>query len=127
MYKTQKNHIRCDKQTYKLLRELCHLSQNLYNYSLYLVRRYFFENGKRLRYERVYHLVKENENYKLLPSQVAQQTVQAVDEAFKSFLGLLAAKKGGNSVNKVSIPPVFAQGWNVPSHIPKGSVQDNRG
>ncbi|SFQ28155.1 hypothetical protein SAMN05444406_12316 [Caldicoprobacter faecalis] len=103
MYKNQKNHIGCDKQTYKLLRELCHLSKNLYNYSLYLVRRYFFENGTRLEYERVHHLVKENENYKLLPSQVAQQTVQAVDEAFKSFVGLLEAKKGGKFVN-----PVFA-------------------
>jgi len=38
---------------------------------------------------------------------VLRYLVQAVDEAFKSFLGLLAAKKGGNSVNKVSIPPVF--------------------
>jgi IS605 OrfB family transposase len=104
MYKTQKNHIRCDKQTYKLLRVLCHLSKNLYNYSLYIVRRHFFENGTRLRYERVYHFTKENENYKLLPSQVAQQTIQAVDEAFKSFLGLLAAKKGGKITKKVSIP-----------------------
>ncbi|ADQ07833.1 transposase, IS605 OrfB family [Caldicellulosiruptor hydrothermalis 108] len=58
MYKTQKNHIRCYKQTYRLLRILCHLSKNLYNYALYHVRQYYFENHKRLAYERVYHIVK---------------------------------------------------------------------
>jgi len=104
MYKTQKNHIRCDKQTYRLLRVLCHLSKNLYNYALYHVRQYYFETHRRLPYERVYHLVKENENYKLLPSQVAQQTLQAVDEAFKSFLGLLEAKRKGKTEQRISLP-----------------------
>ncbi|WAM36223.1 RNA-guided endonuclease InsQ/TnpB family protein [Caldicellulosiruptor acetigenus] len=104
MYKTQKNHIRCDKQTYRLLRILCHLSKNLYNYALYHVRQHYFRTQQYLRYESVYHLVKENENYRLLPSQVAQQTVQAVDEAFKSFFKLLATKKEGKIDWKVSPP-----------------------
>ncbi len=75
MYKTQKNHIRCDKQTYRLLRVLCHLSKNLYNYALYHIRQHYFNTQQYLRYESVYHIVKENKNYRLLPSQVAQQTV----------------------------------------------------
>ncbi|ADQ07810.1 transposase, IS605 OrfB family [Caldicellulosiruptor hydrothermalis 108] len=104
MYKTQKNHIRCDKQTYRLLRMLCHFSKNLYNYALYQVRQHYFKTQEYLRYESVYHLVKENENYRLLPSQVAQQTLISVDETFKSFLGLLKAKKEEKTDKKVSIP-----------------------
>lgn len=104
MYKTQKNHIRCDKQTYKLLRLLCHFSKNLYNYALYHIRQHYFKTQEYLPYESVYHLVKENENYRLLPSQVAQQTLISVDEAFKSFLSLLKAKKEGRIDKKISIP-----------------------
>ncbi|WP_039767366.1 RNA-guided endonuclease InsQ/TnpB family protein [Caldicellulosiruptor sp. F32] len=104
MYKTQKNHIRCDKQTYMLLQILCHFSKNLYNYALYHIRQHYFKTRQYLRYESVYHLVKENENYRLLPSQVAQQTLISVDEGFKSFLGLLKAKKEEKTDKKVSIP-----------------------
>jgi IS605 OrfB family transposase len=104
MYKTQKNHIRCNKQTYRLLRILCHVSKNLYNYALYHIRQHYFNTQQYLRYESVYHIVKENKNYRLLPSQVAQQTVQAVDEAFKSFFKLLATKKEGKIDWKVSPP-----------------------
>ena len=35
MYLTQKNHLRVDKKTYKLLRILSHLSKDLYNLTLY--------------------------------------------------------------------------------------------
>jgi len=104
MYKTQKNHIRCDKQTYRLLRVLCHLSKNLYNYALYHIRQHYFNTQQYLRYESVYHIVKENKNYRLLPSQVAQQTVQAVDEAFESFFGLLEAKRKCETEQRVSLP-----------------------
>ena len=104
MYKTQKNHIRCDKQTYRLLRVLCHLSKNLYNYALYHIRQHYFNTQQYLRYESVYHIVKENKNYRLLPSQVAQQTVQAVDEAFESFFGLLEAKRKWKTEQRVSLP-----------------------
>jgi len=48
--------------------------------------------------------VKENENYRLLPSQVAQQTLISVIEAFKSFLGLLRAKKKERKKRKFQYP-----------------------
>jgi transposase len=68
------------------------------------VRQHFFKTQQHLKYESVYHIVKDNENYKLLPSQVAQQTLISVDEAFKSFLNLLKAKKEGKFEGRVSIP-----------------------
>ncbi|WAM33746.1 RNA-guided endonuclease InsQ/TnpB family protein [Caldicellulosiruptor morganii] len=104
MYKTQKNHIRCDKKTYKILRKLCHFSKNLYNFALYNIRQHYFKTHEHLRYESVYHIAKGNENYMLLPSQVAQQTLISVDESFKSFLNLLKAKKEGKVKEKVLMP-----------------------
>jgi len=71
---------------------------------LYNLRQHYFKTRQYLRYESVYHLLKENENYRLLPSQVAQQTLISVDETFKSFLGLLKAKKEEKTDKKVSIP-----------------------
>lgn len=60
------------------------LSKNLYNATLYAVRQCFIANGRFLPYKSAYHLLKHNENYHLLPSQVAQQTMKMVDTAFKS-------------------------------------------
>ncbi|KUK28654.1 MAG: Transposase, IS605 OrfB family [Thermococcus sp. 40_45] len=96
MYLTQKNHIRCDKKTYKILRILTRLSKNLYNFTLYTVRQYYLNNGKYLPYEEAYHLVKHNENYKLLPSQVAQQTMKVADRNMRSFFHVLNERKKGN-------------------------------
>jgi len=104
MYLTQKNHIRCDKKTYRILRILTRLSKNLYNYTLYTVRQYYFNNGEYLPYEQAYHLVKHNENYQLLPSQVAQQTMKVVDRNMKSFFHVLKERKKGNYNRSVSLP-----------------------
>ncbi len=53
--------------------------------------------------------MKDSEDYRLLPSQVAQQTLISVDEAFKSFLGLLKAKKEGKVEERVSMPKYLPQ------------------
>ena len=106
MYLSQKNHIRCDKKTYKTLRILTRLSKNLYNFTLYTVRLYYFLNGTYLPYEEAYHLVKHNENYKLLPSQVAQQTMKVVDRNMKSFFHVLRERKKGN-YNRPVHPPKY--------------------
>ncbi|WP_292484843.1 transposase [Methanohalobium sp.] len=104
MYLTQKNHLRADKQTYETLKRLTKLSKNLYNYTLYTIRQYFFNNGKYLNWKSAYHTVKENENYKLMPSQVAQNTVETVDGSMKSFFKLLDKKKKGEYEKPVSLP-----------------------
>ena len=105
MYKTQKNRLRTNKKTYKVLKELVRDSKNLYNYTLYVIRQYYFFNGKYLPYKKAYHLVKNSDAYKSLPSQVAQQTMKIVDRNFKSFFRLLKERKKGN--------------YNRPIHIPK--------
>ena len=43
MYLTEKELIYSTDNRYSLIKELCHLSKNLYNASLYDVRQYYFE------------------------------------------------------------------------------------
>lgn len=88
MYLTQVNMIRgLTKAEYFQLRELCFFSNCLYNFALYNVRQQFFKDKTYLRFEANYHECKDNDNYKLLQSNMAQQTLRAVDFAFKSFFG----------------------------------------
>jgi len=104
MHKTQKNHLRLKKKEYLIVRMLCRLSKNLYNYTLYVVRQYYFQNGKYLPYEKAYYIVKDNENFKLLPTHVAQQTMKVVDRNMKSFFRLLKERRKGNYNRPIGLP-----------------------
>ncbi|EGJ34649.1 MULTISPECIES: hypothetical protein [Moorena] len=101
---TQVNNLRLDKQQSDALRQMCHLSKNMFNVGLYNVRQYFFQERKHLRYESNYHHSKDNENYKLLPTDIAQQTLKIVDRSFKSFFGLIKLKSKVGYQKKVKIP-----------------------
>ena len=95
MYRTQVNMIRgLTKAEYFQLRELCFFSNCLYNFALYNVRQKFFADKTFLRFESNYHECKDNDNYKLLQSNMAQQTLRAVDFAFKSFFATVGKVKG---------------------------------
>ena len=95
VYLTQINMIRgLTKAQYFQLRELCFFSNCLYNFALYNVRQKFFKDKTYLRFESNYHECKDNENYKLLRSAIAQQTLRSVDFAFKSFFGSVGKVKG---------------------------------
>lgn len=86
LYKTQKQKLKTlDKKEFLALKELTHVSKNLYNITLYSIRQYYFQEQKFLRYESNYHYVKENENYKLLGTDIAQQIMRVVDRNFRSF------------------------------------------
>jgi len=105
MYLTQKNHLRgLSKQDYQLLRRLTHLSKNLYNHTLYIVRHYYFANGSFLQYEQAYHSVKFNENYERLPSQVAQKTMKMINRSMCSFFGLLRERQMGHYNRPIRLP-----------------------
>ena len=94
MYLTQVNMIRgLTKAEYLQLRELCFFSNCLYNFALYNVRQKFFEDKTYLRFESNYHECKDNDNYKLLQANMAQQTLRAVDFAFKSFFATVGKVK----------------------------------
>lgn len=80
------------KDEYLVLRELCHVSKNLYNQALYEIRQEYFESKKHLNYYEIYKRLQGTENYSLLQANVSQQTLKSVDENFKSFFGLIKKK-----------------------------------
>ena len=98
--------IRSNNKHYKELKNLCRLSKNLYNTTLYEIRQYFFENKKYLSYPLIDKKFKETNNidYKSLPAQTAQQTMRVVDSSFRSFFKLLNMKNKGSYNKSINIP-----------------------
>ena len=96
MYLTVKQQVKhLSKGDYKTLKELCHSAKNLANEAIYNVRQYYFTEGKFLKYEKNYTLLKSSPNYKALNSNMAQQILKEVDSSFKSFFGLIKLAKQG--------------------------------
>ena len=98
--------IKSNNKYYKELKNLCRLSKNLYNATLYEIRQYFFENKKYLSYPLIDKKFKETKNidYKSLPAQTAQQTMRVVDSSFRSFFKLLNLKNKGSYNRNINIP-----------------------
>ncbi|SFB07827.1 transposase, IS605 OrfB family, central region [Acetitomaculum ruminis DSM 5522] len=96
MYLTVKQQVKhLSKENYRSIKELCHAAKNLANEAIYNVRQYYFTEGKFLKYEKNYVLLKNSPNYKALNSNMAQQILKEVDGSFKSFFGLIKLAKQG--------------------------------
>ena len=96
MYLTVKQQVKhLSKEDYSTIRELCHFAKNLANEAIYNVRQHYFTEGKFLKYEKNYLLLKNSLNYKALNSNMAQQILKEVNGSFKSFFGLLKLAKQG--------------------------------
>lgn len=106
MYLTIKQQVKhLTKEEYNILRELCRTAKNLTNQAIYNIRQYYFQEKQYLRYEANYHKMKYLENYKLLNSNVAQQTLKDVDSMFKSFFALIKlAKQGKYNFRHIKLP-----------------------
>lgn len=104
MLLTQTNRLKLNKAESEIAKQLCRLSKNMFNVGLYNVRQYFFQERKHLRYEGNYHHSKGNENYELLATDIAQQTLKIVDRSFNSFFKLIGMKQRGELSVKVNIP-----------------------
>ena len=102
----QQNLKNLNAEEYEVLRSMSHLSKNLYNKTLYEVRQHYFDNGEYLNYYDAYDQLKDNWNYEVLPSQVAQQTMKQVDRGFKSFFNLVE-KKRENKYDADISPPSY--------------------
>ncbi|MDY7007782.1 MAG: transposase [Cyanobacteriota bacterium] len=124
MYLTQRNKIRnLSSQEFKALKQLCRLSKNMYNVGLYSVRQFYFAEGGYLRYESNYHYCKDNENYQLLQTDIAQQILKVVDRSFKSFFNL--TQKAQESLyrwEQIRIPRYLKKEGFFPLIIPRIKV-----
>lgn len=83
---------RCERQQitknhpmYKVIKDYCIKSNNMYNYALYIVRQEFINNGNYLNYHDTQKLLKTSEPYKALMSQASQCVLQVLDRNWKSF------------------------------------------
>ncbi len=96
MKKTVKTKIRnLTRRQYDHLRELCRVSKNLYNQTLYHIRDEFRNTGKYLSYVKADKLMKRMPNlegginYRLLKAGVSQQILRRLDSNYRSFFSLL--------------------------------------
>ena len=125
MYATQKNQLRrLSKQEFNALVALTRSSKNLFNVALYEARQYFFAEKKHLSYESNYHICKSNENYRLLNTDIAQQTMKVVDRSMRSFLGLLKAVSIGRCDQKPQLPRYLPKEGYFPLIIPRIRLKD---
>jgi IS605 OrfB family transposase len=106
MYLTIKQQVKhLTKEEYNILRELCRIAKNLTNQAIYNVRQHYFQEKQYLRYESNYHELKNCQSYKLLNSNMAQQTLKNVDTMFKSFFALIKlAKQGKYNFRYIKLP-----------------------
>ena len=106
MYLTIKQQVKhLTKEEYNILRELCRTAKNLTNQAIYNIRQHYFQEKQYLRYEANYHELKSCQNYKLLNSNMAQQTLKNVDSMFKSFFALIKlAKHGKYNFRYIKLP-----------------------
>ena len=109
-----------NKEEYLVLRELCHVSKNLYNQALYEIRQEYFKSKKCLNYYDVCKKLQGTENYSLLQAQMSQQTLKSVDENFKSFFGLIKKKL------KARIPKYLDKDEFFKLTIPTVSIKDGK-
>ena len=106
MYLTIKQQVKhLTKEEYNILKELCRIAKNLTNQAIYNVRQHYLQEKQYLRYESNYHELKNSNNYKLLNSNMAQQTLKDVDQMFKSFFALIKlAKQGKYNFRHIKLP-----------------------
>ena len=127
MYLTLKQQVKhLTKEEYNILRELCRIAKNLTNQAIYNVRQHYFQEKLFLRYEANYHEMKYLENYKLLNSNMAQQTLKDVDQMFKSFFALIKLVKQGKYNSKhIKLPSYLPKNGYANLIIAQFSIKDD--
>ena len=89
------------------------------------MRQFYFSEGEYLRYESNYHDCKDNENYQLLQTDIAQQTLKVVDRSFKSFFNLIEkAKEGNYRFEQIRLPKYLNKEGYFPLIIPRIKVRN---
>ena len=86
---------------YKEMDNICFLSKNLYNATLYAIRQHYFTDKKYIGYTKINKLFQQSKNadYYALPTKVSQQTQRLVDKSFKSFFNHLKTKRANEVVH----------------------------
>ena len=110
MYGVQKDvwHLKGLDKT--IVEQILRWSNNLFNVGTYESRQRYFKDQGAIKYPDLYKIAKPNENYGLLYSQVAQQSLKSVAESFSSFRALERLAKKGELNQKPRLPKYRTKG-----------------
>ncbi len=86
MFRTMKYHYKCNKIEHKQLMFLFHISKNLYNSALYMLRQEYFAKTKLSSYFDLNKKLKENENFHLLNTYASICAIRQAHTAMSLFL-----------------------------------------
>ncbi len=103
MYGCQQNLI-ADSECLPFLEYLGTTANKLINCGIYLARQRYFKCGYIPKKYELEKQLKQNQNFKFLFSQAAQQTLRGVAESFKSFKELSKKYKKGELENRPRLP-----------------------
>ncbi len=104
MYAVQKDIWHLTGLDKTIVEQLLRWSNNLFNVGTYESRQRYFKDKGAIKYPDLYKIAKTNENYALLYSQVAQQSLKSVAESFSSFRALSKLAKKGELHQKPRLP-----------------------
>lgn len=125
MLLVEKHNIKYKHKFYSELDNLCWLSKNLYNSTLYSIRQHYFNTKKFLKYQEVNKIYVDtnNSDYRALPAKVAKHIQMLVEHNFKSFFALLKLKGKGKYNKPIKIPKYLdkKKGRQV-VHYEKGAI-----
>lgn len=125
MYLTVKQQLKhLSKTDYRNLRRLCRTAKNLMNEAIYVNRQYYFRESKYLGYEKTYAELKTSDNYKILNSNMAQQSMKVVDGMFQAFIALLKLVKEKRYGSKVKLPKYLPKDGFAPLVIQQFKIQN---
>ena len=84
---TEKEIIYSTDERFDLIKELCHLSKNLYNACLYDVRQYYFETKsyRPWKLQKSIFIKNDNQDYYALQSNLAGEVFKQVGEQLSCF------------------------------------------
>jgi len=97
--RTERIRIKFDKS----ISNFCHIAKNLYNEANYIVRQEFINNRKWIRYNELYKMLKDSDNFKRLSSHTSQQILRLLDKNWSSFFR--AIKEWSKNSNKFNGRP----------------------
>lgn len=101
---------------------MCFKSKQLYNYSNYLLRNYFFETGEYIKYTDFNYYMKDKQEYKDCMSQPANCTIRLLDKNWKSFfVAIKDWKKNKSKYLGMPKPPKYLKkngryNWMIPNN-----------
>lgn len=123
MYGCQQVLIKKDNELINILTFLCEESHKLTNMGIYYARQLYFKAKKGIGKFDLIALYKNNNHYKVLHSQAAQQTLLSVAESFKSYYGLVRAYQQGKILDRPRIPNYRKKGGLAVVSYPKQALK----